>query len=350
MEIQQVALDSERCLAEGGTRADVGDGIESLFANARSRYIDAVRGNKLVVLSQVDSGDGVLVPVAAPAFHSGHDVEHTSKKVARTAHLPGAQQAAHLAAGYGTAAQHHYRIRLHREPELAAQLRELRRGAAGLVAKVEVLAFMNLDGAKLACQYIAGKFGRSGAGKLQREGNDHQGVQTSLRQQGFFAAGRRDQARRCLRPQNLQRMRLEGYGHSAGVGFAGAAHHFLQNLPMTAMNAVEIPHGHDAGTKIGGDFLQCPEDPHAISNSSLSPSWARRTCSGNDRLVSSWGRSWQMWVKNARRGCNSSTRRRELATVECVGCGRCRSASRNRTCSPRSRSMESEGISLKSVR
>ena len=53
------------------------------------------------------------------------------------------------------------------------------------------------------------------------------------------------------------------------------------------------------------------------------------------------GRSWQICVKNARRGASFSTDCRDRSTVECVGCGRCRRASRNSTSSPLNCSIDS---------
>ena len=51
----------------------------------------------------------------------------------------------------------------------------------------------------------------------------------------------------------------------------------------------------------------------------------------------------QMWVKNARRGARRSTVSMDRSTVECVGCGLWRSASRNSTSRPRNSSMDSVG-------
>src|SRR5262249_61160834 len=117
-------------------------------------------------------------------------------------------------------------------------------------------------------------------------------------------------------------MRLKGDGNGLAAIGPGAAHYFAQDVLVAAMDAVKVADAGNGRSKIGGHFLQRAEDSHAISNSSFNPSCARRTCSGRVLLVSWWGRSWEICVKKARRGLSSSTRPRELATVECVGCGR----------------------------
>src|SRR5579864_6691089 len=144
-------------------------------------------------------------------------------------------------------------------------------------------------------------------------------------------------------------MRIEGQHHGQAAAGARAAHHLLQNVLVPEMNPIKIAHGYDRRAQIAGYLLEGAKDPHAISNSNFNPSCASLTCGGRSRLVSSCGRSCEMWVKKARCGLSSSTSRTELATVECVGCGLCRRASRKRMSSPCRRPMESAGISLKSV-
>src|SRR5208283_2876073 len=73
-----------------------------------------------------------------------------------------------------------------------------------------------------------------------------------------------------------------------------------------------------------------------ISNSSFIPSYDSRTCRGKVAFVASCARSWQICVKKARFGFTRSTMASEPFTVECVGCGLCRSASRKRMSSPSS--------------
>src|SRR5262249_37077731 len=146
----------------------------------------------------------------------------------------------------------------------------------------------------------------------------------------FFFPQRRDQPRHHVRPQNAEGMGLKCDCNCFTAVCARAPYDLMQHLLVAAMNTVKVANADDSRSKTGWHFVQRAEDSHAISNSSFRPSCARRTCSGRLRLVSACGRSWEMCVKKARRGFSSSTRLSEFATVECVGCGRWRKASRNK--------------------
>src|SRR5260370_40471452 len=128
---------------------------------------------------------------------------------------------------------------------------------------------------------------------------------------------RRDEFRSDIRTQNPQRVRIEGERYSFGAGCSGTLHNFPQDFLVTAMHAIKITDAHDGGAEIAGHFFDRAKDPHAISNSSLRPSCARRTRSGSVLLVSSWGRLLEMWVKYGRLGLRSSISGNECATVKC---------------------------------
>src|SRR6202162_3770363 len=127
-------------------------------------------------------------------------------------------------------------------------------------------------------------------------------------------------------------------------------------MGVGAMHSVKVAHTDERGAKVGGYIVEFVEDLHAhatqpqISNCSLIPSKESRTSGGRAALVARCGKSWQIWVKNARCGFTRSTMRSEFSTVECVGCGLCRSASRNKMSKSFNCANDGSGISLKSVR
>src|SRR5438874_13764921 len=121
-------------------------------------------------------------------------------------------------------------------------------------------------------------------------------------------------------------------------------------MPMRAVQTVEIAYADDGRLPVGRDFIETAEDAHQISNSSFMPSYARRTFDGRWRFVSACARSWDICTKKARRGFSRSTILTDSSSEECVGCGRRRNASRNRTSKFWSTCMVGSGIELKSVR
>src|SRR5262249_2474818 len=150
------------------------------------------------------------------------------------------------------------------------------------MAEMKILAFVDFDGAQPAGEDLSREFVGRGPRELNGEGNHQQRVQAFLCQQGFLLSGRSDQPRGDLWPQDLQRMWIECDHNRACPGCPRALNDFLQDLLMAAMHAVEISHADNAGPESAGNFGQCAKDSHAISNSSLRPSCARRTCAGND--------------------------------------------------------------------
>jgi hypothetical protein len=128
------------------------------------------------------------------------------------------------------------------------------------------------------------------------------------------------------------------------VGLKSNCHRFCQLLPCAICNvrqhprvgevyAVKIADGYNRRPEISRYVFQMMKSLHVetrragsitgyksqISNSSFIPSYESFTLAGNAALVCSWGKSWQICVKNARRGFSRSTMRNEFSTVECVG-------------------------------
>ena len=104
-----------------------------------------------------------------------------------------------------------------------------------------------------------------------------------------------------------------------------SADHAAQDLAVARMHAVEIADRDGARTEIVRRFRQA-----AINHATLlmprlhfdlqpvvsQPHMRRQTL-----LRAACPRSWQMCVKNARRGASFSTDSSDRSTVECVGCG-----------------------------
>src|SRR5579862_6773413 len=144
-------------------------------------------------------------------------------------------------------------------------------------------------------------------------------------------------------------MRIEGHDNSLTAKSAGALGHVAYDFLMRAMHAVEVAHADYGWPEVGRYFFEIAENLqesmsllvlpppglyHYSSNSRFKPSYDKRTFSGKSAFVSWWGRSCEMCVKNVRFGLSCSTIFSEFSTVECVGCGLCRKASRNRMSSP----------------
>src|SRR5947209_2028250 len=211
----------------------------------------------------------------------------------RTAYLPCLNQFADVAAGDRLSTDQHDRIAGHLKAKLMAKIFETAGITFSTVAKMEILAFMHFTGMQLACQDHAGEISGRGHGKIASKWNGEQNVQAGLGQQRFFDRLRRNQFRRDVRPQNAQRMGIKGEHYGCATRNAGPLHYLSKNMPMTAMDAIKISDGHNGWAKIRNCF-QGMEYPHAISNSSFSPSCANFTCPGRLRLVSSCGRSCEI--------------------------------------------------------
>src|SRR5262249_60607726 len=200
---------------------------------------------------------------------------------------------ANMAAGDRLAAHHHHRIGCHLKAELAAEICQSLCVAFRLVPKMEILSLMHFFRAQFFCQHV-GKFGRRRHRKIAGEGNAQQHVHTCLGHQLFFYAPRSDQFWRSVRPQNAQGMGIERNDNSLATGCTSTLDHLPQYVLVSQMHAVKVAHADNGLAETIRDFLKRAEDPHAISNSSLRPSWASRTCGGRLRLVSSCARSCEM--------------------------------------------------------
>ena len=105
----------------------------------------------------------------------------------------------------------------------------------------------------------------------------------------------------------------------------GALRHVTHHFLVRAVDAVEVAYADHRGAEVRAERPRdCGRSAFGCSyssNSSFSPSCARRTFSGSAAFVASCGRSCEMCVKKVRLGFSRSTIFSEFSTVECVGCG-----------------------------
>src|SRR5579871_2114789 len=214
------------------------------------------------------------------------------------ADVAGSQLCAYLAAGDRDAPHHHHWIDMYIKAKFTAKLFQARGCALCLVAEMKIIPFMHFLRMQYAGKNVARKVLGCGHGEVAREGNFQQGVNTSFCQQRFFFHQRGNQARRNIWPKNAEWVRLKCNGHGLTVALARALNNFLQYALMATVNTIKVSNADNSGSKLRY-FFQRAEYPHAMSNSSFNPSCASRTFSGRFLLVSSCGRSWEMWVKKA---------------------------------------------------
>src|SRR5215831_9922294 len=103
-------------------------------------------------------------------------------------------------------------------------------------------------------------------------------------------------------------MRVESQHAGPPAVRTGNLHNTPQNVPVPAVDAIEVANGQRRRTKRAGRLGKTAIDLHRAPSTSISrPSYASRILGGSRSSVLAWPRSWQMWVKNARFGCSDST-------------------------------------------
>src|SRR5262249_12581513 len=131
--------------------------------------------------------------------------------------------------------------------------------------------------------------------------------------------GRRQQARRAFRRHHARRMWIERQHGSLPSARLGHRPDAAEDSAVPVVDSVEVADRQRARPEIGRRVVQAAEDLHATWTSN--PSYASRTWPGRRLSARSWPRSWQMCVRNVRRGFNSSAVFTALSTVVWVGWG-----------------------------
>ena len=144
MKVQQVGFYSEGIGAEGGTIADISDGIKALAVDDSARDVNAIGGSQLFITAEVDGGHGVLVSVTAPAAGRSSDGKNAAQKVPRLSGIATLNQSANLAAGDGDATNLLLRIGNHFKSEFFSELRQTVNVALSLMSKMEIVALVHL--------------------------------------------------------------------------------------------------------------------------------------------------------------------------------------------------------------
>ena len=78
------------------------------------------------------------------------------------------------------------------------------------------------------------------AGQLRREANDRRALEAGLLERLQLLRLRHQQRRRLVGPDDARRMRVEGHHDGGRAMLAGDPAHAIEDLAMTAMQAVEI--------------------------------------------------------------------------------------------------------------
>ena len=216
-----------------------------------------------------------------------------------------------------------------------AQLCQHVRVARLLMTESKILADQHHFRAQCLHHDFSYKFFGRQPGRLQRERKNQHLLNSLLSHQRASFVRRGQQARRALRRHYAGRMRIERQHRRAQIPLPRQLHHLRKRCRCPACTPSKLPM---VRTVFRIRF------PVRLRFRGRRKRGAHSE--GNAASVFSCGRSWQMCVKNARRGFSSSTHCRLRSTVECVGCGRWRNASRNNTSRPCSFAFDSSGMSL----
>src|SRR5271157_1974255 len=354
MKVQQVAFDGERVRPKRWTISDVGHRLKTLAADAQPRDVNAIGGNELVVAGEVEGRHSVLLPIASSAARSGEDTERPSQQRARLTYFAGGKQFADLAAGDVMPTPQLLGIDDCLEAHLLAERTQRVHVPLRLVAEMEVVTFVHLAGMEPFNQHLLAEIVCRHQREVTRERQQQHGIYAGSLQQLQLDRQRRQELGRDVWPQNAERMGFEGHHHRLAAKQVRALRHAPHHLLMGAVHAVKVAHAHHRGTQIRWYVFEFVEDLH----------WARvlevelefEAIVGQAHVFRQRGVGLLMRqiVRDVREvacfGFRRSTNLRELSTVECVGCGWCRKASRNRMSRSCNWVSDSSGTLLKSVR
>src|ERR1039458_6891309 len=262
MEIQQVGLDGKRIAAKGRTVPDVGDRVEAFVADAGASDIDAVSGHEFFIVRQIDRRDGIFRPIAASTAGAGENAERTPQQVACPAHAAFGKQLTDVAARNPLPAQAHLRIIVDLKSHLPAQLAQQLDVSRGFVPEVEVVAFVNLAGMQALLQNFMGKLVRRHQRKIAREGEQQNRVDAGGFQQAQFLRSRSQQFQVVIGTQDAGGVGLEGDSHRLRVSGFRSPHDLIQNMPVSAVYAVEVTDAEQRGTEVAGNIVEFVESSH----------------------------------------------------------------------------------------
>ena len=206
---------------------------------------------------------------------------------------------------------------------------------AGLsaVSEAEVVAFVDLDRVEAMEEHVAGE----GFSALPREfggkGKDDDGIDAGGGKEiEAFGQRRRDEAWTGAGAQQIRGVGLKGDRDRPRAERVGTLDDACQQEAMAKVHPVIVADTDDGGSVVVGQLGGIAEDLHGFLDSigTRSPSYARRTDSGNCGSVSACMTSCDMWVNQVLRAPIFSAQPSASAMLACVGCGCGRSASRQR--------------------
>src|SRR5580658_4461605 len=262
MKVEQVSFDGERISSERGPVSDVRDGIETLLAHTSAGNVNAVARDKLLIAAQVDGWNCVFGAVATPASSGRQDTERPREKMAGATYSSVNEQLANLSARNRLASQPQFRISLYLETHFATVFRQQINVTRGFVAEMEVVTFMYLAGLQTVFQNVMRKVSRRHKRKVARKREQQNCVDASRLEQTHFLGRGSEQLQRRFRPQNPHRMRLERDRHGLASLRPRAGHNVCQYRRVSAMNAVEVAHAQQGGSKAGRNVVEFMKSLH----------------------------------------------------------------------------------------
>ncbi len=162
-------------------------------------------------------------------------------------------------------AQHEFGVSVNVKSHLAPKRREGLDVALRLVAEVEVVAFVHFARVQRVDEYLLGEIVRRHQRQVARERQHQHRIHACLLQQLQLDRKRRQQLGCNIRPQNAQRMRLEGHRHRFASDGVSALGHVPHHLLMRHMYAVEVAHTHYGRAQLRWNFFKLAEYLHRRS-------------------------------------------------------------------------------------
>src|ERR1035437_9180161 len=256
LEVEDVRLDGEGRLAEGGAVAYVGDCLERASADREPRDVDPEGWKLSVVSRQVHRRHKKTGADAAPTGLRGANLKGAAQHPARARHVARSHVVSDRGTGNFQIAHPHRRMDVDGKAKLRAKCFELSHSGLGAMSKAEVAAFMQAANSERVHQNAVDKLPRRQEGERRIEGQHHHRVDAGESQQSQALVNGREQPRRGRGVQKLFWMRVEGDGHGLRAlqprdMFTGFANHRRKNLLVAQVHAVEVADGGHGGAKTG---------------------------------------------------------------------------------------------------
>ena len=275
LEIEDVGLNGQRVLPEGGIPADVGHPGPDDAVDLHPDGIDAGHGNQFVAGRHVGRGETEL----APAFLAvGHGAAHLVVAPEQGAHVPDLAGLDHVpdAGGGNDGPVDDDRFQaLHGKAVLLTQGRQEFEIALAPLAEGIVVADDQMLEVQSADQDVAHEGSGLLGGQFPGEGQDHGHLDAAYGEAFELLVEHGDGRRRGMAGEHIAGVGIEGQGHGGQRGGGGPVAHALQQLGVPHVHAVEIANGQaDAGKDVL-EVLDAGNDDHGLCPRAIVASAAR---------------------------------------------------------------------------